>query len=465
MIRRLLYAAVIAALLAINALTWLKTHPTAAANAATAATAPKQLWTCGMHPQVIQDHPGICPICHMKLTPLVVRDTSAPAAAAQRTVAYWWDPMLGPSSITDHPGKSAMGMDLVPVYSDSLSAGPGVRIDPAVVQNMGVLTAPVTRGPLDVSVRAAGMLEVPEPAQHDISVTLDGYVQRLYADTDGMAVTKGQVLLDFYSSQLPPIEEELFAADRELKSLWPIASDTNRLRQQALVDVAREKLRAIGIADQDIDAITLSRREQPTVPLRSPCDGHVVDKTVVQGSAVQAGARLMRIEDHSRLWLDAQVYEDQIPLITLGQKVVAAVDGAPGQSFIGAVDFIHPHLDHMTRTALVRAVLDNPGHVLRPGMYADVRIITRPLTNAVLAPRSAVIDTGTRQIAFVADSTNPGHFEPRQLQTGLVGDDDQLQIISGLAPGEMVVTSGQFLMDVESRTTEAIQKLRGTSAR
>src|SRR5271170_4924852 len=143
--------------------------PAAQAASADTSSASDQLWTCGMHPQVILHHPGICPICHMKLVPLKL-DEQTKASTGPKKVAYWWDPMLGPSSIANHPGKSAMGMDLVPVYEDQMSAGPSVRIDPAVVQNMGVLTVPVVRGPLVKSVRAVGMLEVPEPGLHDITM-------------------------------------------------------------------------------------------------------------------------------------------------------------------------------------------------------------------------------------------------------------------------------------------------------
>jgi Cu(I)/Ag(I) efflux system membrane fusion protein len=166
----------------------------------------------------------------------------------------------------------------------------------------------------------------------------------------------------------------------------------------------------------------------------------------------------MRIEDHHTLWLNVQVYEDQIPLVAVGQRVEATVDGAPGKTFSARITFIYPHLDHLTRTMTVRAVLDNHNLELHPGMYATANIVTRPVSDAVLAPREAVIDTGIRQIAFVAGAG--GHFDPRKVRVGISGDDDRVQILEGLAPGEMVVTSGQFLMDVESRTTEAIDKLR-----
>lgn len=419
----------------------------------------KQLWTCGMHPQVIQDHPGICPICHMKLTPLNI-DGAEGASGGKPKIAYWWDPMLGPSSISNHPGKSAMGMDMVPVYENQVSGGPGVRIDPTVVQNMGVRTAPVERGVLNVTVRAVGMLEVPEPAITDVTLRVGGYIEKLYADTQGMPVTSGQVLFDLYSPDLQVAEEELIGAEHGMKSLDPSASPAVTQEALALIDSARRKLQLWGVADRDIDAIAAADHAPRTVPFRSPADGHIEDKSIVEGSAVQPGERLMRVEDHRTLWLDAQVFEDQIESVSVGQVVHAIIDGLPGKTFNGNVSFIYPHLNHMTRTELVRTVLHNPKHQLRPGMYATAEILTQPISDAILAPREAVIDTGTQQIAFVSDPVQPGHFEPRSVRVGVSGDDGQVQIVEGLAPGEQVVTSGQFLMDVESRTTEAIEKLR-----
>ena len=407
----------------------------------------------------------------------LMRDSAAPVAAQanaginpagspsekQRKVAYWWDPMLGPSSISDHPGKSAMGMDMVPVFEDEVSKGAGVKIDPAVVQNMGVLTAPVVRQPLNVTIRAVGTLEVPEPGLHDVALKLNGYIQKLYADTDGMIITKGQTLFDLYSPDLQVAEQEIISSQQALKSLGPSANSAARRDAQSLLDSARQKLRLWDVADQDIDAIAQASSPPATVPFRAPADGHMVEKTIVQGSSVQAGMKLMRIEDHSHLWLNAQVFEEQIPLVKIGQKVQIDIEAVPGKTFNGAVAFINPHLDHMARSETVRCSLENVGHELSPGMYATARIVTQPIPDALVVPREAVIDTGTRQLAFVADPAAPGHFEPRDVKLGITGDGGVVQILSGVAPGDQVVTSGQFLMDVESRTTEAIQKLRGTS--
>lgn len=353
-----------------------------------------------------------------------------------------------------------MGMDLVPVFADEQTGGPAVTIDPTVVQNMGVRTAVVSRGPLTKTVWAVGMLEVPEPLQYDINLRINGWITKLYSNQQGMHVHQGEILFGLYSPDLQVAGEELIGAIKALKSLDPNASQALKDESQQLVDSAKQKLRLWGIADQDIDAIARNMKVPPSFPFRSPAHGDVMDKMVVQGSAVQAGMKVMRIEDHSQLWLDAEVYEENIPLVALGERVEATVDAVPGKIFTGPITFIYPHLDHMARTEIIRVTLDNPNYELSPGMYATVKIITQPIRDAVLVPREAVIDTGTRQIAFVA--MPGGHFEPRKVRMGLIGDDDRVQILEGLAPGEIVVTSGQFLMDVESRTTEAIDKLRSS---
>ena len=403
-------------------------------------------------------------MCHMKLTPLKTGDDNSTSSGGKKTIDYWWDPMLGPSSISNHSGKSAMGMDLVPVYADQMSAGPSVRIDSAVVQNMGVVTVPVVRGPLTVTVRAEGMLEVPEPGLHDITLKVNGYIQKLYANTEGMSVAKGEVLFDLYSPDLQLAEQELITARQNLHSLDPNASDAVRKDAENFLDSSKEKLRLWDVAEEDIDAIAAAAQAPRTVPFRSPADGHVVDKMVVDGSAVQAGMKVMRVEDHSTLWLDAQVFEDQISMVRIGEEVNATVDGVPGKMFTGKIMFIYPHLDHMSRTEMVRTELQNSNHQLSPGMFALAEIMTQPVADAILVPREAVIDTGTQQIAFVMDPTSAGHFQPRKVRMGMAGDDDKVQIVEGLAPGDQVVTSGQFLMDVESRTTEAIDKLRNANA-
>jgi RND family efflux transporter MFP subunit len=388
------------------------------------------------------------------LTPMKPTGGASPPQGGKQ---LWWDPMLGPSSVTDHPGKSAMGMDMVP-YMPQGGGGPEVVIDPAVVQNMGVQTAPVTRGPLHKTIRAVGLFKLPEPGLHDISLKVGGWIDKLHADQEGMHVRQGEPLFALYSPELQVAEQELISAVQSQRSLGADASPALKKEAETLLDSARRKLQLWDVDEREIDAIAKADRPPRDVVFFSPATGHLEDKMVVQGSAVQPGTKLMRVADHTKMWLDAQVYEEQIPLVAMGQSVEVTADAIPGRTFTGKLTFVYPHMEHLTRTLTVRATFDNPGFELKPGMYADANIITEPVPDAVQVPQESVIDTGTRQIAFVAQGG--GHFVPRKVRAGIRGDDDRLQIVDGLSVGETVVTSGQFLMDVESRTNEAVAKLR-----
>jgi Cu(I)/Ag(I) efflux system membrane fusion protein len=373
-----------------------------------------QLWTCGMHPQVIQDHPGLCPICHMDLTPLRAGSSSAAEGMPSATVT----------------------------------------IDPVVVQNMGVRTARVTQGRLQATVRAVGLLKEAEPNVRDVNLRLSGWVEKLYANTEGMHVSKGDPLFDLYSPQLQTAVEELLASRRA--SSAPGGDHLATQSTAALYDSAERKLELLGLSKEQVDQLAKLDRAPRTVKFTSPVSGHVIEKGVVEGAAVKEGERALRIVDHSTLWLDAQVYESQLPFIKQGQKATATVASLPGKTFEGEVVFVHPHVDPTTRTVMVRLVVPNESLVLKPGMYATVLIAAELADQAVMVPREAVIDTGTRQIVFVARER--GQFEPRNVRMGASGQDGVVQVLEGLSPGDTVVISGQFLIDAESRMKEAIEK-------
>jgi RND family efflux transporter MFP subunit len=368
----------------------------------------KVFYQCGMHPWIIQDHPGLCPICQMPLSPM-----KAGAAPIE------------------------MG-----------TGGPAVTIDPAVVQNMGVQTATVTRGNLTKTVRTVGSLEVPETGLYDITLKINGYIDKLDADTTGMHIHKGEPLFDVYSPELVAAEEELIAARKSVDAT-AAAGPEAKTQAAELLAAARRKLELWDIPDDQIDAVATLDQAPKDMTFRSPATGHLADKMIVQGSAVQAGMKLLRIEDHRTLWLEAKVFEEQLPVVAVGETADATFDAAPGQTFSGKIVFINPHLDHMNRTTDVRVVLDNADFHLKPGMYATVKIHTTPQQNVILVPDAAVIDTGTRKVVFVREAA--GHFSPRLVTTGISGDHDEVEVLSGLSAGETVVTSGQFLMDVESR--------------
>jgi RND family efflux transporter MFP subunit len=419
-----------------------------------------QFYTCSMHPQVLQDHPGKCPICHMDLEP--VRAAATGGEKQERKVAYWTDPTYSPPYVPDKPGKSPAGVDLLPVYEDQVSAGPSITIDPVIVQNMGVRVAKVEKAPLRRTLRVVGTLVEPEQNHVEINLRVSGWIQKLYANQEGMPVKKGDKLFDLYSTELTAAADDLINARKAVDASGVSSDAVVQGAGRAMVDAARRKLELLGLAAADVDAIAKLDKAPETVSFTSPMTGHVVDKAVVEGASVKAGERVMRIADRSSMWLQMQVYEQQLPLVHVGTPVRAQINGFPGHTFDGAVEFIYPHLDMMTRTATARTTLANEGHALHEGMYATVEIDAEAAASAILVPREAVIDSGTRQIVFLAQGG--GHFEARQVtigQTGRsegAGGDDMVQVLTGLAGNETVVTSGQFLLDSESRMREAIEK-------
>jgi RND family efflux transporter MFP subunit len=370
--------------------------------------------------------------------------------------------MYNPPYISDKPGKSPMGMDLLPVYDDEVSGGPAITIDPTIVQNMGLRVAKVSEGPLRTTLRVVGTLVEPEQNHVEVNLRVSGWIQKLYANQDGMPVAKGDKLFDLYSADLTAAADELINAKKSADAVAGHGDELLQRSSAAVVGAARRKLELLGLAAADIDAISKLDKAPATVTFTSPITGHVVDKAVVEGSAVKAGDRVLRIADRSTMWLQVQVYEHQLPLVPVGTPVRASINGVPGKVFEGKIEFIYPHLDMMARTATMRVVIPNEGHALHEGMYANVEIDAQVAEKAILVPREAVIDSGTRQIVFIALAG--GHFEPRKVAVGEsgrdadAGDDDMVQILSGLAGNETVVTSGQFLLDSESRMKEAIQK-------
>lgn len=370
------------------------------------AAGASQLWTCSMHPQVIQPDPGICPICHMELTPL---------------------------------------------KADSSGAASGViTIDPVVVQNMGVRIAQVTRGPIVQSVRVVGYLEEPEPLHRDINLRVNGWIERLYANIDGMAIAKDKPLFDLYSPELTVAIDELIAARRQVASVGDNSSG------KTLVDTSQRKLAQFGLTSEQIESFGRLETAPATVPILAPIDGHLTEKMVYEGAAVKAGDLVMRLANRHLMWIDAQVPESQMSLVSDGQPVRARLVSQPAKTYTGKVLFVHPHLDAQTRTALVRIEIGNQDLALRQGMYATVEILADAYREALVVPTEAVIDTGRRQLVFV--SLGDGRFAPRDVTLGLPGQDGTVEVTAGLADGDAVVTSGQFLLDSESRLKEAVAK-------
>jgi multidrug efflux pump subunit AcrA (membrane-fusion protein) len=406
--------------------------------------AEKTLYTCSMHPQVVQDHPGDCPICGMKLVP-VRKQPSSPAATTRsdsnRKVKYYKSTMMI-GEISQTPRKDSMGMEMVPVYESEEETN-AITVDPATVQKMGVRTAVVTKGPLRRVIRTVGVVDYNETALADVTTKFRGWIEKLYVDSTGKQVRKGEPLFDIYSPELYSAQNEYVLA---------LGQGAGGLKASA-----RQKLKLFDVSDDQIAELEKTRQPQRTLRVNAPIDGIVVEKMAVQGQMVEAGMKLYRLADLSLVWVQSQIYEQDLALLKLGQAAEVSLSYLPDRKFSGRVTYIYPTVDEKTRTARVRMEFHNPGLFLKPGMFATVELNAEIEPSALLVPDSAVLRSGEKNTVFV--SLDDGHFEPREVTLGPRAENNTYEVLSGLKEGERVVTSGQFMLDSESQLREAIQKM------
>ncbi|MBE0597055.1 MAG: efflux RND transporter periplasmic adaptor subunit [Desulfuromonadales bacterium] len=420
-------------------------EPTATAGATTQ-------YTCGMHPFIIQDEPGLCPICGMNLTPL---KAGTGGQGGERQVTHWISPM-DPSYVRDEPGQDYMGHDLVPVYADG--GGSSITIDPVVTQNMGIRTEAVTRDDLSREIRTVGRIGFEESRQYTVNSKIGGWIERLHVNQTGQRVKKGEPLLEIYSPELVAAQEEYLLALRnrtELarSSFADIAAGGDRLAQ-----AARQRLKYWDISERQIAQLEQAGKVSKTMTLYSPFNGIVSERKAFQGMNVMPGEELMQIADLSRVWVYADIYEYELPWVRQGQKVRVELPYAGDRpSLEGTIDFLYPTMEAQTRTARARIQLDNPGFDLKPDMFVNVSIAAESATDVLTIPADAVLHSGRGQHVFVA--LGEGRFDPRQIKTGLQGESGRTQVLEGLKEGEQVVTSAQFMLDSESKLREAIQKM------
>jgi Cu(I)/Ag(I) efflux system membrane fusion protein len=359
-------------------------------------------YTCAMHPSVHVREPGRCPICSMTLTP-VTRDE-------------------------EHAGVIRIAEDRRGV--------------------LGIRTTRVVRAPIDLDITAKGRLAIDETRLHDIALKLGGFVSDLRVNASGQAVTRGDTLFTLYSPELYAAEQEYLIA-RQNRDAMGAGGDA--AHGERLVHAAETRLRLWGLSEDQLAA--LAQRGEPIerVPFRSPVSGVVIEKNVVDGAAVAVGQRLFRIADLGEIWVEADVYESDLPRITRQMPASITLDYLPGKTFEGKVAFVYPYLDPASRTGRVRIALPNPRLELKPDMYATVAFKLR-LGPRLVVPSSAVIYTGPRRVVFV-DLGN-GALRPREVAIG-ARSGDRVEITSGLAEGDTVVSAGNFLVAAESRIRSA----------
>lgn len=363
-------------------------------------------YTCSMHPSVKQQTEGTCPICAMNLTPVTRQEVETGT----------------------------------------------IFVDEVRRQRIGVRTSPVARRNVTLEIRAVGQVRYDETRLSDVNLRMSGWVQRLNVDETGQRVRRGQTLFTLYSPELHAAQLEYLTAVRRQGEG---TSDTFA----NLTRASRNRLRLLGLADAQITDLERRNEALENIPILSPSSGFVIEKNVVEGARVEAGSLVYRIADLSRVWVDAEVYESDLPHVRVGQPAVVALPYVPNQNYRGQVDYIYPTLEGQTRTGRVRVVLDNRNLALKPDMYANVQLEV-DLGERLVVPDSAVIYTGPRRLVFV--DLGEGRLRPKVVQLG-VHAAGLYEVTEGLEAGEVVVTSGNFLIAAESRIRSAAEYWEGSN--
>jgi len=372
--------------------------------------------------------------------------TDDPAFCAENGEAgilYWVAPM-DPNYRRDKPGKSPMGMDLVPVYADKTGDAATVRIDPVMVQNLGVRTARVERGKLWRQINTVGYVAFDERKLSHVHLRTDGWIEKLNVKSDGEQIRKGDVLFELYSRELVNAQEEYIQALRGSNDYLKRAS--------------RDRLEALGMSGSQIRQVARDRRASQRVRILASQDGVVDGLNVREGMYVKPATEVLTLADLSSVWLLVDVFERQSDWVAVGQPAEVRLGYLPGRVWAGEVEFVYPTIDPKTRTLQARLRFDNPDDALKPDMYANVRIYAGPREDVLSIPRQALIKTGEAQRVIVA--LGKGSFRAQQVVAGMESG-DFVEIISGLNEGDRVVTSGQFLIDSEASLRASFSRMGG----
>lgn len=377
-----------------------------------------------MHPQIVRDEPGNCPICGMELVPKKVGQSGEPVAADERSMN------MTAGGETGHESGFRPG---------------DIRIDPAVVNNLGVETERAQRTDLSRTFRTVGEVTYNERLVSHIHTRVRGWVEELFLDAAGDRVQKGDPILRIYSPELVSAQDEYLLALKQKRRLWQQEgfdrSDRSMARQ------ARQRLLLYGLSEQEIEEIARTGEYQPTVLLRAQQNGVVTELGVREGMRVTPQDNLYTIADLSKVWVQAHAYASHAAWAKEGDKVEIEIPFLPGVTRQGEVERVYPYLEEKSRTVKLRVLVDNPERRLKPNMFATAEIFADKIQNALVVPRQALIRTGKKQIVILA--LGQGKFRPKEVVPGIESG-QWVQIKDGLREGQRVVTSSQFLLDSES---------------
>jgi Cu(I)/Ag(I) efflux system membrane fusion protein len=370
----------------------------------------KPLYTCPMHPFIIKDKPGACPICGMTL----VRKVAEVQTAGQTQPA-------------DMPGK--------------------VSLSPTQMVMANVATTEAKEMLLNKEINAVGIVQYDQARQAKVTAWVAGRIDRLHVNTVGSYVSKERPVAEVYSPDLVSAQQEYLLALKSRNQFKNSPIQSISQGGEGLVASARQRLKLMGVKDEQIAALVKAGEPNIRLPIYTPLSGIVIDKVVQVGQYVNVGDTLFNIADLSTVWVEVEVYENEFSSIKIGQIVDLFSQSYPGKTFRGKVAFIYPFLDPKTRTVKVRVNIQNPGLRLKPEMFVNAKVKVQ-LGSSIVVPASAVIDTGQRQVVWV--EMKPGMFELRNVKVG-VRDGDNIQILSGLNAGEKIASSGGYLIDSEAQ--------------
>jgi RND family efflux transporter MFP subunit len=383
-----------------------------------------------------------------------IASSSAPEKK-QPKILYYVDPM-NPTNKSDKPGKAPCGMDLVPVYDEDQPGADNhpsgtVKISPEKQQMIGVKTGEAAETEISKTIRAVGVAAHDETKVYHVHTKFAGWVDKVYVDYVGKLVKKGQPLLSIYSPELVSTQEELLIAKKSRDILKNSAFGDIGSRSGSLYNATRERLKYWDISDAQINQVERAGKPMKTLMLYAALDGYVMGRNVFAGQQVSPEMNLFDIADHSTMWVQAEVYEYEIPLIGHDQEALVTFSAFPGKVFKGRVAFVSPEVDPKTRTIKLRIELANPDHKIVPDMYANVEL-KLDYGKKLSIPEEAVLDSGASQTVFVVKEG--GYFEPRKITVG-PRVDNRVIVLAGLKPGDKIVTSANFLIDSESQLKSA----------